>query len=53
MSRPYSEALAMRPAVSYIPYATSYHEQTVGIITFTHFEEGGLVENECNVAEDE
>ena len=42
MSCPYSEALAMRPAVSYIPYATSYHEQTGNIITFAQFEEGNL-----------
>ena len=26
-SHPYSEALAMRPAVLYIPYATSSHEK--------------------------
>ena len=32
-------------------YATSSHEQTGDIITFTPFEEGNLVENECNVAE--
>ena len=43
MSCPYSEALAMRPAVSYIPYATSSHEQTGDIITFAQFEEGGLL----------
>ena len=34
-------------------YATSSHEQTFNIITFVLFEEGNLVENECNVAEDE
>ena len=45
MSCPYSEALDMVPAVSYIPYAKSAHEQTGGIITFSHFEEGDLVEN--------
>ena len=43
-SHKYSEALATRPAVAYILYATSCHEQTGGIITFTKFEEGGLVE---------
>ena len=34
----YSESLAMRPAVLYIPYATSSHEQTGDIITFAQFE---------------
>ena len=33
-SRSYLEALAMRPAVLYIHYSTSYHEQTGDIITF-------------------
>ena len=41
---PYSEALAMQPSVSYIPYATSSYERTDYIITFSHFEERGLVE---------
>ena len=35
--RPYSEAMAMRPAVTYIPYATSSREQTDGVITFAQF----------------
>ena len=48
MSRPYSEALSMRPEVSYIPYATSSHEKNGKIVTFTQFEEGDLVENERN-----
>ena len=52
MSRPYSEALMMKPEVSYIPYATSYNEQTGDIINFAQFEEGGLVENERNVVYD-
>ena len=47
-SRPYSEALDMRPSVWYIPYPTSYYEQSGNIITFAQFEEGGLVENERN-----
>ena len=42
----------MIQAVLYFPYATSYHEKTGGIITFTQFEEGGLVENEHNSEED-
>ena len=41
----------MQSEVSYIPYATSSHEQTGDIITFAHFEEGGLVENKCNAEE--
>ena len=28
-SQPYSEAMAMRPAVTYIPYVTSSKDQTV------------------------
>ena len=42
-SRPYAEAMAMRPAVTYTPYATSYKEQTGDVITFAQFEEGGLL----------
>ena len=40
--QPYAESVAMRPAVSYTPYATSSKEKTGDIITFTHFEEGDL-----------
>ena len=50
-SHPYSGALAIQPSVLYIPYDTSYHEQTGYIINFAQIEEGGLVENECNVVE--
>ena len=39
-SQPYSEAMAMRPAVTYTPYVTSLIEQTGDVITFTQFEEG-------------
>ena len=39
MSRLYSEAMAMRPAVTYTPYATSSKEKTGNVITFAHFEE--------------
>ena len=35
--------MAMRPAVSYIPCATSSREQTGNIITFAQFKEGGLL----------
>ena len=36
--------------VLYILYNKSYHDQTGDIITFAHFEEGNVVENERNVA---
>ena len=39
-SRPYSEAMVMRPEVMYTPYAMSSREQTVDLITFAQFEEG-------------
>ena len=42
----------MQSAVSYIPYATSSHEQTVNNITFAQFEEDNLVENKRNSEED-
>ena len=35
--------MAMRPAVTYTPCATSPKEQTGDIITFTQFEEGDLL----------
>ena len=40
--QPDSEAMAMRPAVTYTPCATSSREQTGNIITFTKFEEGNI-----------
>ena len=39
-SRPYSEAMVMRPAVTYTSYVTSSREKTGNVITFTQFEEG-------------
>ena len=42
-SQPYVKAMAFRLSVSYTPYATSSEEQTGDIITFAHFEEGGLL----------
>ena len=42
-----------QPEVSYIPYATSYHEQNCDIITFVQFEDRGLPKNELNLVEDE
>ena len=37
-SRPYSEAMAVLPAVTYTPCDTSSREKTGGIIAFTQFE---------------
>ena len=42
-SQPYAEAMAMRPAVTYIPYATPSKEQTGDVITFAQFEEGDIL----------
>ena len=42
-SRPYAEAMAMRPEVTYTPYATYSKEQTGDVITFAQFEEGNLL----------
>ena len=50
-SRPYAEAIAMRPAVTYTPYATSSKEQTSDVITFTPFEEGNLLSETPNNTE--
>ena len=50
-SQPYSEAMAMRPAVTYTPYATSSKEQTVDVITFSQFEEGDLLTETRNDTE--
>ena len=47
-SRPYAEAMAMLPAVTYTPYATSSKEKTGDVITFTQFEEGGLLSETRN-----
>ena len=40
--------MAMRPTVTYTPYATSSKEKTGNVITFTQFEEGGLLTETCN-----
>ena len=50
-SGPYSEAMTMRPAVTYTPYATSSKEQTGDIITFAQFEEGNILTETRNDAE--
>ena len=51
MSRPYSEAMAVRPEVTYTPYATSLEEQTGNVITFAQFEEGSILTETCNDTE--
>ena len=50
-SRPYAEAMAMRPTVTYTPYATSSKEQTGDVITFAQFEEGNLISETRNDTE--
>ena len=47
-SRPYAEAMVMRPAVTYTPYATSSKEQTGDVITFAQFEEVNLLSETRN-----
>ena len=41
--QPYSEAMAMRSAVTYTPYGTSSREKTGDINTFAQFEEGNIL----------
>ena len=43
--------MAMRPTVTYTPYATSSKEQIGDVITFTHFEEGNLLTETRNDTE--
>ena len=50
-SQPYLEAMAMRPSVTYTPYATSPKEQTGDVITFAQFEEGNILTKTRNDAE--
>ena len=50
-SQPYSEAMVMRPAVTYTPYGTSLKEKTGDVITFTQFEEGNILTKTCNDTE--
>ena len=50
-SQPYSEAVMMRPAVTYTPYGTSPKEQTGDVITFTQFEEGNILTKTSKDAE--
>ena len=50
-SRPYAESMAMRPEVTYTPYATSSKEQNGDVITFAQVEEGNLLTETRNDAE--
>ena len=50
-SRPYAEAMAMRPAVTYTPYATTSKEQASNVITFAQFEMGNLISETRNDTE--
>ena len=43
--------MAMRPAVTYTPYATSSKEQTGDVITFAQFEERNLLSETRNNTE--
>ena len=51
MSQPYSESMAMPPAVLYTPCATSLREQTGDVITSAQFEEGNILTETRNNAE--
>ena len=50
-SRPYVEAMPMRPTVTYTPHAMSSREKTGDVIMFTQFEEGNLITETCNDTE--
>ena len=49
-SKPYSEAMVMRPAVTYKPCAKSLREKTGDIIMFAQFEEGNILTKARNNA---
>ena len=50
-SRPYSESMAMRPAMTYTPCATSLRKQTCDIIMFPQFDKWGLLYETRNYTE--
>ena len=50
-SQPFSEVMAMRPTVTYTPYAKSSREQTGDVIMFAQFEEGNILTETRNDAE--
>ena len=41
-TQPHSEAMVMRPEVTYTQYATSSREQTCNVNMFSQFEEGDI-----------
>ena len=43
--------MAMHPAVTYTPYATSSKEKIGNVITFAQFEEGNILTETCNNGE--
>ena len=49
--QPYSEAMAMLPAIMYTPYGTSLREQAGNITMFTQFEKGNILTKTRNDAE--
>ena len=49
-SRPYSEAMAMCPAITYTLYATYPKEQLCDVVTFAQFEEGNILTKTRNNA---
>ena len=51
-SRTYSESLATRLAVLYIPYATSYPKQNGDFLTLAQFKVGHVLKNEHYLVED-
>ena len=50
-SQPYSEAMVMRLAVTFTPYAKYLREKTGKMTTFAQFEEGNILTETCNDAE--
>ena len=50
-SRPYSEAMVMRPAGTYTTYAMSSKEQTGDVITFAPSEQGNIFTKTSKYAE--
>ena len=50
-TRPYVEAKAMHPVVTYTPYATSSKKKTGNVITFSQFEVGNLLTGTHNDTE--
>ena len=48
-SQPYPEAMYMRLAVSYTPYAKSSRGKNGDLITFTQFKEGNLLSETQNL----